>query len=84
MLKSYANKTAGYHRHILRHPILLKMCFEQKLPFFVLSISHWLLFHDFEKFRTFFLENFGWKNAFSRNITIYPHSASNLVLLTNV
>ena len=46
-----SNKTPCYHQDIFHPPTLSKKRFQEKLFFFLLFISHWLLFLNFEKLR---------------------------------
>ena len=49
----WRNKTAGYHRHIFRPPIFLKMPFKRKKAFFfsknTLSSSNFVIFPNFKQ-----------------------------------
>ena len=49
-LQNIMNKTASYHRHIFRHPILVKMPFIKIKPFFFQKFPHILYFSKLRNF----------------------------------
>ena len=51
------NKTHSYHRDVFRHPSSLEMHFREKLPFYVRSISHLLIFPILKNFGIFEKKN---------------------------
>ena len=70
------NKTAGYHRHIFRPHILLKMLFKRMRTFLFKEIVFLHIFFNFSKlkyFQTFLQKNFTieMEKAFSRNDIIW-------------
>ena len=84
-------KTAGYHQHIFRLPILVKMPFKRWKRFFFKILCFFIIFSNFSNFETFLIFSrktlqLWWKRHFQEIIPFDTHSTKNfpnLAILKN-